>query len=277
MDELTQLGRYQLLRVLGRGTAGVVYEGMDPALGRPVAVKAIELRQPDDAARFLTEAQAAARLNHPHIVTVHDFGQDNNIAYLVMERVDGEDLASYFADDQPFTLDFTLDDSVRIVCELLDALDYAHRHGIAHRDVKPANVLLSTQLRAKLTDFGMAGAPHAQTGRALAGTPAYMAPEQVLGQPAGPAADMFAAGVILYRFLAGAHPVSAEDLLALQRRIAFDAAPPPSAHNPAIGGALDAVLRRALAKQPDQRYPSAAAFRADLRRALAAQPDGIPP
>lgn len=255
MDTLTQLGRYQLLQVLGRGTAGLVYEGIDPALDRQVAIKAIAVHRPADGARFIAEAQAMARLNHPHIVTVHDFGEEPGVAYLVMELIAGEDLAGYFDDSQLFSLEFTLDDSIRIVCELLDALDYAHRQGLVHHDVKPANVMLTQQLQVKLMDFGMAH------------TPGYMSPEQIMGRQPGSQADLFAAGIILYQFLTGTHPFKGDSLLALQQHIAYGPVMAPSALNPAIGAAFDPVVQCALAKQPGQRYASAGAFRAALLQA----------
>lgn len=292
MNELKQLGRYQLLRVLGRGAMGLVYEGVDPKLNRRVAIKVIQMSRIDDAAlraeyasRFITEAQAVARLNHPNIVTVYDFGEEGGVAYLVMELIAGEELGSYFDDSQMFSLDFTLEDSVRMTCELLDALDYAHQQGIIHRDVKPANVMLTAQLRVKLTDFGVARmqdveANHTQAGT-MVGTPSYMSPEQVMGQPVGPRADIFAAGIILYQFLTGERPFKGQGLFALQQQIVYGQVPVPSTLSPAVSPALDRVVLRALAKRPDDRYPSARAFRDDLQRALAgdaANPaDTLPP
>lgn len=292
MNELKQLGRYQLLRVLGRGAMGLVYEGVDPKLNRRVAIKVIQMSRIDDpalraeyASRFIIEAQAVARLNHPNIVTVYDFGEESGVAYLVMELIAGEELGSYFDDSQVFSLDFTLEDSVRMTCELLDALDYAHQQGIIHRDIKPANVMLTGQLRVKLTDFGVARmqdveANHTQAGT-MVGTPSYMSPEQIMGQPVGPRADIFAAGIILYQFLTGERPFKGQGLFALQQQIVYGLVAPPSTLSPLISSAFDRVVLRALAKRPDDRYPSARAFRDDLQRALAgdgANPaDTLPP
>ena len=137
MSEPTQFGRYQVVRMLGRGAMGLVYEGLDPRLDRKVAIKVISTAALADgelrasySARFIQEAQAVARLNHPHIVTLYDFGEENGVAYMVMELVRGEELAAYFDMNQDFHLDFTLEDAVRMSCELLDALGYAHRHGL---------------------------------------------------------------------------------------------------------------------------------------------------
>lgn len=279
MNELKQLGRYQLLRVLGRGAMGLVYEGVDPKLNRRVAIKVIHMGRIDDpvlraeySARFIQEAQAVARLNHPNIVTVYDFGEENGEAYLVMELIAGEELGSYFDDSQIFSLDFTLDDSVRMTCELLDAVDYAHQHGIIHRDIKPANIMLSGQLRVKLTDFGVARMQDVNTQNTeagtMVGTPSYMSPEQITGQPVGPRSDIFAVGIILYQFLTGEKPFQGQGLFAVQQKIVYEQPTLPSALSPLISSVFDRVVLRALAKRPEDRYPNARSFKEDLQRAL---------
>ena len=279
MNELKQLGRYQLLRVLGRGAMGLVYEGVDPKLNRRVAIKVIHMGRIDDpalraeySARFTQEAQAVARLNHPNIVTVYDFGEENGEAYLVMELIAGEELGSYFDDSQMFSLDFTLEDSVRMTCELLDAVDYAHQQGIIHRDIKPANIMLSGQLRVKLTDFGVArmqdvNAKHTEAGT-MVGTPSYMSPEQITGQAVGPRSDIFAAGIVLYQFLTGEKPFVGQGLFAVQQKIVYEQPALPSTLNPLLSPMFDRVVLRALAKRPEDRYPSARSFKEDLKRAL---------
>ncbi|GGZ06972.1 serine/threonine-protein kinase [Pseudoduganella plicata] len=282
MNDTKQLGRYGLLRVLGRGAMGLVYEGVDPKLNRRVAIKVILTHRLDDAlraeysSRFTHEAQAVARLNHPNIVTVYDFGEENGVAYLVMELIEGEELSSYFDETQAFQLEFTLEDSVRMTCELLDAVGYAHQHGIVHRDIKPANVMLSAQLRVKLTDFGVArmhdsAAQHGEAGTVV-GTPSYMSPEQIAGQVAGPRSDIFAVGIILYQFLTGEKPFRGPNLYTIQQKIMTDQPAPPSTVNPFVSPAFDRVTLRALAKRPADRYSSAPAFKEDLLRALAGEP-----
>lgn len=276
MNEMSTLGRYQLLRPLGRGAMGQVYEGHDPLLDRRVAIKVIAAARGGDAvhdaeqsARFVYEAQAVARLNHPHIVTVYDFGEANGVAYLVMELVAGEELGSYFDETQSFQLEFTLDDAVRMTGELLDAVAYAHRNGIVHRDIKPANVMLTADLKVKLTDFGVARMAGAASGDAgMVGSPSFMSPEQIAGQQAGPASDIFAVGIILYQFLTSERPFRGPGLFALQQKIMHDQPAPPSLVNPVLSPAFDRVLARALAKRPEQRYPDAASMKADLRRAF---------
>jgi serine/threonine protein kinase len=276
-EPLPRLGRYELLRVLGKGAMGVVYEAIDPRLGRTVAIKTIlKSHLIDDGTaqeysrRFETEAQAAARLNHPHIVTVFDFGEQDDIAYIVMEFVRGRELAQAFADGEPFTLS----DAVRIMGELLDALAFAHARSVVHRDVKPANVMLDSGGRVKLTDFGVARVASTLSDRTmpgtLVGTPSYMAPEQILGTAVGSRADLFAAGVILFQFLTGQRPFSGGGAFAIQRKIVADPVTPPTTLNPALPTRFDRIIERALAKDPEHRYESAEDFATDLRQALAA-------
>ena len=255
---------------------GVVYEGVDPKLNRQVAVKLILKSHINDpaleaeySARFIREAQAVARLNHPNIVTVFDFGDENDVAFLVMELIQGKELKDYFDEKKVFALD----DAVRMIGELLDALDYAHQSGIVHRDIKPANVMLDGQMRVKLTDFGVArlsdaGAERTQAGT-MVGTPSYMSPEQIEGLPVGPRSDIFAVGIILYQFLTGEKPFHAQGLWAIQKKIMQEDPVLPSVLNPSINPAFDAVILRALAKKADDRYPTAGAFKEELKRALA--------
>ncbi|MFM0626504.1 serine/threonine-protein kinase [Paraburkholderia xenovorans] len=278
MEELQQLGRYQIKRVLGRGAMGVVYEGVDPKLNRPVAIKTIlksQLSDPEMAAeyqaRFEREAQAVARLNHPHIVGVFDFGEENNVAYIVMELIRGEELKAYLDKGTQFAVK----DAVRLTGELLDALGYAHEQGIVHRDVKPANVMLDAQMRVKLTDFGVArlsdtGSDGTQAGT-MVGTPSYMSPEQAMGNPVGTRSDIFAAGIVLYQLLTMKRPFVGDGHWAVQRQIIQDDPVPPSVQNPALDPVFDAIVFRALAKNPEERYPYARAFKEDLQRALAGQ------
>jgi serine/threonine protein kinase len=279
MDQPLQLGRYRLVRVLGRGAMGLVYEGLDPKLNRRVAIKVIATSRIDDAAlraeysrRFVHEAQAVARLNHPNIVTVYDFGEEDGVAYLVMELIAGEELSRYFDDSLGFQLEFTLEDSVRMSCELLDAVGYAHQHGLVHRDIKPANVMLSSELTVKLTDFGVARLASVGAGReepgTMVGTPSYMSPEQIAGQPVGPRSDIFAVGLILYQFLTGERPFRGPSLFAIQQKIMLEQPAPPSLLNPLLSPMFDRIVLRALAKRPEDRYPNARSMREDLRRAL---------
>jgi serine/threonine protein kinase len=276
---MTQLGRYQLKSVLGRGAMGLVYEALDPRLDRRVAIKTIlkthlldDTVAQDYSRRFVREAQAAARLTHPHIVTVFDFGEEDEVAYIVMEFIEGSELAQHF-DNQNY---FALPEAVRILCELLDALAYAHDRGIVHRDVKPANVMIDRAGHVKLTDFGVArlvdtGADRTMPGT-MVGTPSYMSPEQIQGLAVGSRTDLFAVGVILYQFLTHERPFGGGGQWAVQRKILHEDPAPPSQLAPASPRIFDAIALRALAKNPEHRFQSASSFAGELRLALQTLP-----
>src|SRR5476651_1861807 len=266
MASPSKLGRYELREVLGKGAMGVVYEGFDPVLGRRVAIKTIlpnaalgEDVVRDFAMRFTREAKAAARLSHPNIVGVYDFGVENDLSYLVMEFVQGTELGKYFESGELFDIqDVTL-----LMTQLLDALELAHNAGIVHRDIKPANVMVDSEGNAKLADFGVArvsdGQDATQVG-AMVGTPAYMSPEQVQGQPVDRRTDIFSAGVILYQFLTGQKPFQGGGAYTLARKIIHDDPIMPSALVASVSPAYDRVIRRALAKSVDERYQTAREF-----------------
>ena len=276
-EELKQLGRYDLTRVLGKGAMGIVYEGLDPRLNRKVAIKTILKGHLDDEAaakeysmRFMREAQSVARLNHPNIVQVYDFGEQGDIAYIVMEFIKGKELKNFFDANERFELK----EAVRIMCELLDALELAHEGGIVHRDIKPANVMLDSQARVKLADFGVArvtddrsNAEKTQAGT-MVGTPAYMSPEQITGGSIDRRSDVFSAGIILYQFLTGEKPFTGSGAWTIAKKIIQDHPPVPSSINNTISPLFDAVVNKALSKSVEQRYQSAKEFAAALKRAL---------
>ena len=267
-------GRYELRERLGRGGMATVRRAYQPALDRFVAVKLIDPRLASDPTfveRFRQEARIAARLRHPNILSIYDFGDDNGTLYLVTELVTGGTLEERLDQRGGFAA------ALELVEQVGRALDYAHAQGIAHRDVKPANIFLEEE-RAILADFGIAkqfadtpAAGLTASGVGL-GTPEYMAPEQVLGKPVDGRADLYALGAILYRLVAGRLPFvryGPEDTaLALVMRKINEPLPPPSAFNAAISPTLDAILLRALAADPAARYPTAAAFVAAARGAL---------
>ncbi|MCC6212044.1 MAG: protein kinase [Burkholderiales bacterium] len=280
--ELKQLGRYDLTAVLGKGAMGIVYEGMDPKLHRKVAIKTILKGHMDDddaakeySMRFMREAQAVARLNHPHIVQVYDFGEEGDVAYIVMEFIKGKELKNFFDANERFELK----EAVRIMCELLDALDFAHEGGIVHRDIKPANVMLDSQARVKLADFGVArvaddrsAAEKTQAGT-MVGTPAYMSPEQITGGSVDRRSDIFSAGIILYQFLTGEKPFTGSGAWTIAKKIIQDHPPVPSSINNTISPLFDNVVNKALAKTVEQRYQTAKEFGAALKRALEGRSD----
>jgi len=276
--DLKQLGRYDLTRVLGKGAMGIVYEGMDPKLHRKVAIKTILKGHLDDeeaakeySMRFMREAQAVARLNHGNIVQVYDFGEEGDIAYIVMEFIKGKELKNFFDANERFELK----EAVRIMCELCDALDFAHESGIVHRDIKPANVMLDSQAKVKLADFGVArvtdtdrtSVEKTQAGT-MVGTPAYMSPEQITGGNIDRRTDIFSAGIILYQFLTGEKPFTGSGAWTIAKKIIQDHPPVPSSINNTISPLFDAVVNKALSKQVETRYQTAKEFGAALKRAL---------
>src|SRR5882672_7289001 len=275
--ELKTLGRYNIERVLGKGAMGVVYEGVDPRLGRRVAIKTIlkahldEDTGKDFAMRFVREAQAVARLNHPNIVQVYDFGEESDIAYLVMEFIKGKELKNFFDANERFDLK----EVVRIMGELCEALEFAHAAGIIHRDIKPANVMIDTQGRTKLTDFGVArvqdsdktSVERTQAGT-MVGTPAYMSPEQITGGTIDKRTDVFSAGIILYQFLTGEKPFTGSGAWTIAKKIIQEEPPAPSTLNNAVTPLFDAVVNKALSKDANTRYSSARELGQGLQRAL---------
>lgn len=276
---LKKLGRYDLIRVLGKGAMGLVYEGRDPNLDRRVAIKTIKVENLSEEAaaeyevRFRTEARSAARLQHPHIVSVYDSDRDGDIAFLVMEFVDGDDLKHHLDKGTLYTLEQTLG----IMGDLLSALDYAHRQSIVHRDIKPANLLIETSGRVKLTDFGVAriqdSGEATRTQGSMVGTLKYMSPEQVQGRPIDARADLFAAGIVLYQLLTGKRPFDGDTDFATIQQIVGHTPVMPGAFNARLPAALDAVVAKALAKSRDQRYASAQEFLAALQVAAREAPD----
>ena len=270
-SELKSLGRYQIRGVLGKGAMGLVYDGHDSTLDRRVAIKTIQTSNLDEATakhydmRFRREVRAVARLNHPNIVQVYDFGSEGDLAFIVMEFIEGRELKDYLDAKERFDLAriFTL------MGELLDALDFAHQAGVIHRDVKPANVMINAAGRAKLADFGVARITDDQGGEAtrvgaMVGTPSHMSPEQIQGQQIDRRTDIFSAGIVLYQLLTGQKPFEGAGW-ALAKKIVQDDPVWPS-QLVQIPPTLDRVIARALAKHADQRYQTARSFADDLKR-----------
>lgn len=267
-----RLAEFVVEDVAGRGAMGVVYRARQESLGRVVALKVIGgagAADPAFRSRFTREARAAAALDHPHIVGVHGAGEADGVAWIAMPWVDGEDLREHLRDNGPLTPA----DAARIVGQIADALDTAHRAGILHRDVKPANIMLrqlAGGLHAYLTDFGVvraladAGTVSADltaTGHVV-GTPGFVAPEQVHGRPLDGRADLYALGCVLYETLTGEPPLRRESAMATLLAHASAPRPAVSEARPALGTAFDPVIARALAIDPDDRYPTGAALAA---------------
>jgi serine/threonine protein kinase len=260
---------------------GVVYKAQDPAIGRTVAIKTIRLSDLTEPAerdrlrdRLFREAQSAGILSHPNIVTIYDILEQDGLAYIFMEFVNGPPLERLLAGEQPPSRDTIL----TILSQTADALDYAHRKGIVHRDIKPANIMIHDDGVAKITDFGVAKIVSQQMTQSgsMMGTPSYMSPEQIQGEVVDGRADQFALAVIAFEVLTSEKPFSGDYIPTLLYKICRDDPPPARQLNPTLGPEIDRVLRRALAKAPTQRYPTCSEFVVDLRKALAASPSWKP-
>ena len=275
--DLKRLGRYDIVSVLGKGAMGVVYAGMDPRLHRKVAIKTILKSSLDEdtareyTMRFDREAQAVARLNHPNIVQVYDFGAEGEVAYIVMEFIQGKELKDFFDANERFDIK----EAVHIMGELCEALHFAHEAGIIHRDIKPANVMIDNKGRVKLADFGVAritdadrSASEKTQAGAIVGTPAYMSPEQIEGGEIDRRTDIFSTGIILYQFLTGEKPFTGTSTWTIAKKILQDEPVMPSRLNTNISPLFDAIIKKALAKNMNARYQNARDLGADLKNAL---------
>jgi len=267
------IGRYELLEPIGRGATGNVYLGRDPLINRILALKAIDLAVGYDGAgmestaeSFLREATIAGSLSHPNIVTIFDVGEADGLAYIAMEYVRGHHLSEFSSPDRLLPVDTVLD----LIARAAEALDYAHRRSVVHRDIKPANIMYdSLSNNLKITDFGIAkliDANRTRTGIVL-GTPAFMSPEQLEGKNVNGHTDLFALGVSLYQLLTGQLPFRGASMTSLMFVIANEPHPSVTSIRPDLPAWLDELMDRALAKDPADRFESAAAMAAALRRA----------
>jgi serine/threonine-protein kinase len=266
------IGKYRITRALGRGAMGMVYEGFDPVIERRVAIKTIlsdylEATEIEDAvARFKREAQAGGRLQHPAIVAVYEYAEDKEMAYIVMEYVEGRELKSILHDGPKLAVI----DVFEIMKQLLGALDYSHKQGVVHRDIKPANVMILGANKVKVMDFGIArleSSSLTQVGTVV-GTPTHMSPEQLMGLQADGRADLWSSGVILYEMLTGVSPFLAETPAVVMHKVLQSEPKPPSQMVPSLPAGFDGVLARALAKKAEDRFQTAAEFAAAMLQAL---------
>jgi serine/threonine protein kinase len=271
---MEHIGRYVLTGELGRGAMGVVYEATDPLIGRSVAVKIIHLQlRPDSKEaefmrdRLFREARAAGRLFHPGIVVILDVGQEGDIAFIAMERVDGPTLERTLASRKKLTLA----DSLDILRQAAAALDYAHQNGVVHRDIKPANIMLHKGTTVKVADFGIAksmSTEHGTMAGMIVGTPSYMSPEQIEALPVDGRSDQFSLAVVAFELLSGNRPFRGDSLAPLAHMIVYGDRPSIQSIDPTLPAGLDDVLHRGLAKKPELRYDSCTQFVAALDEKL---------
>jgi serine/threonine-protein kinase len=258
--EKPMLGRYQVERELGKGAMGVVYGGRDPKINRIVAIKTMALAQEFDAdeleevkARFFREAETAGRLNHPNIVTIFDAGEEHDLAYIAMEFLKGKDLVPYTKPDNLLPMAKTMS----IIARVADALSYAHTQNVVHRDVKPANIMYEPESDSvKVTDFGIAritDSSRTKTGMVL-GTPSYMSPEQLAGKRIGGHSDLFSLGATLFQMICGQLPFQGDSMAQLMFKIANEPHPDIFDIRPDVPDCLAAIINRALAKNPEERF-----------------------
>ncbi|MFN3487128.1 MAG: protein kinase domain-containing protein, partial [Planctomycetota bacterium] len=270
------LGKYRILGPLGQGGMGEVYKAYQADLGRTVAIKTLlagEHASPDSLERFLREARVAAKLVHPNIVQIYDIGAEGRLRYLVMEYVEGRTLKDLLAERGRLDVPSAL----RIARSVVRALQFAHERGIIHRDIKPANILLDRQGRVRILDFGLAKSltegGGLTAGGAMIGTPCYMSPEQAFAAPeeVDARADLYSLGAVLYEMLTGRPPFEGATVLAILRKIEAEEPAPPG-----LSPSIDALVLKALAKDPARRFQSAAEMGEALRTCLAAAGDGGP-
>jgi len=271
METVTKAGRYEIVSELGRGAMGVVYKAVDPVIGRTVAVKTIHLSEegtgltrPELLTRFQTEARAAGLLTHPNIVVVYDAGEEDGLYYITMELVEGKSLQALLDGGHAFPLPRTL----RIMEQTCSALQFAHERNVVHRDIKPANIMLTADDTVKITDFGTAKilqfGTMQQTSHVM-GTPSYMSPEQVKGRAVDGRSDIFSLGVMLYEMITGEKPYPGQNITTVIYKIVNEDPVPPRQIDPSIHAGLSAIVMKALAKEPENRYQSCREMLEDLK------------
>jgi len=266
-----KIGRYKILGELGRGAMGIVYKAEDPNLDRLVALKTIILEEDSDGRkeyqkRFMLEAKAAGKLHHPNIVTTFDCGEHEGMAYLAMELIEGTDLRARVQKES-----IPAAEAVEIARQAAEGLAFAHARGVVHRDIKPGNIMLNGGGQVKIMDFGLARmrmADYKTTTGMVLGTPRYMSPEQISGQPVDQRSDIFSLGIVLYEMLTGTRLFSGEDIHQVQHQITETEHVPPTRQVPGLPPMVDFVVARALKKDPAVRYQDAFELASDLRSAL---------
>lgn len=272
---MEHIGRYRIIKELGRGAMGIVYQATDPTIGRPVAIKTIRLREVDDVEqrnrlreRLFREARSAGVLSHPGIVTIYDMAEEDGVAYIAMQFVNGPTLDEVMSSSQPMPGAQVF----RILRQTASALDFAHQKGIVHRDIKPANIMIDEDGSVKIADFGIAKAGasgNLTVSGTILGTPNYMSPEQVQGRPVDGRSDQFSLAVVAYEILTGERPFAGEHLGTVVYKIVAEQPVDPHRLNATLGADITAALAKALAKNVDARYVSCTEFVNALENACA--------
>ncbi|MEC5384365.1 serine/threonine-protein kinase [Uliginosibacterium sp. H3] len=271
MADIKKLGKYEITGVLGKGGMGTVYQGVDPVIERTVALKTIRKELLEDGQgegmveRFKNEARAAGRLNHPGIVAIYDYGEDEDVSFIAMEYVAGCGLNEFLREHNK---KIPLGDIISIMLQLLAALDYAHEQGVTHRDIKAANLLITSDGKVKITDFGIARLDTSNLTMvgSIIGTPNSMAPEQFMGLLADRRSDVFSAGVVFYEMLTGQRPFVG-NMESMASKVCYEVEAPPSSINPELPLAFDAVSAKSLTKLPEDRFQTAHKFSEAIKRA----------
>lgn len=267
-------GRYEIVRELGKGSMGVVYQAHDPQIGREIALKVLRpdrVSSEDFVQRFLKEARAIGRMQHPHIVTVYDVGEDQGTVYIAMEFLEGVPLNAYVRENSPGP-----EEIVNMGIQVAESLDYAHRRGIVHRDIKPQNIMVAPGGIVKLTDFGIAHvedpeASHQTQAGEILGTPNFMSPEQVMGKKVDGRSDLYSLGVILYELASGTRPFKGDNLAAIFHAITSETPKKPHELNPGFPPALSEIIMKCLNKAPEERFADGNELSDALRAFLKSQ------
>ena len=266
--DIEKIGKYNIIEMLGKGAMGVVYKALDPDINREVAVKTIrfDISDGDDEemmGRFIREAQAAGKLDHPNIATIYDVGREKDLTYIVMQYIKGQSLQQLIAKKKKFSPKEIND----ILIPLCEALEYAHQHGIIHRDIKPANILIDLKGKPNVVDFGVARVETStltQSGMTV-GTPSYMSPEQIMGKRVDNRADIFSLGVILYELASGQRPFSGGNVSTLMYKIVNEEPPHITEVEKSLPANYENIVEKALAKDPKERFQSCLQFIASLK------------
>lgn len=267
---MKKIGKYEIITILGKGAMGIVYKARDPLINREVAIKTIRFDLASDDSeneeimqRFMREAQAAGKLSHPNIITIYDVGREENVTFIVMQLIEGQSLQKMISSSEKFSTPEVID----LMCQVCSALDYAHKNGIVHRDMKPGNILLDKERKPYICDFGVARVETStltQSGTAV-GTPSYMSPEQVMGKKVDKRSDIFSLGCILYEILTGRRPFEAESITTVIYKIINEEPLPLIEVKRGLPVGFEQTITKALAKDPNDRYQSCTELAADLR------------